>query len=47
MIFMWPKHKPGQRQYCYIYQLNHPDLRGGFYVQDFCRKGVTDGDRHL
>ena len=37
MIYMWPKHKPGQAQYIYFYQLRHPDLRRGYYMADLVK----------
>ena len=34
MIWMYPKHKEGQPQFCYFYPLRYPDLRGGAYLAD-------------
>ena len=44
MIMLWPMHRPGQRQYVYLYVLNRPELRQGFYVEDYIRAmAVNDG----
>ena len=34
MIWLWPKRRPGQSQFCYFYQLRYPELRGGIYLKE-------------
>ena len=37
MIWLWPKHRPGQAQFVYFYQHAYPHLRTGDYVANLAR----------
>ena len=39
MIWLWPKHPPGQAQFVYFYQHAYPHLRQGDYVRNLVRQG--------
>ena len=36
MMVLWPLHRPGMRQFVISTSIANPDLRGGFYVADWC-----------
>ena len=42
-MWLWPMHfateRHAQKQFCYFYQLNHPDLRGGIFLDEWCSNG--------
>ena len=43
MMWIWPMHfatkRHAHKQFCYFYQLNHPDLRGGIFLDEWCANG--------
>ena len=38
MIWLYPKHKPGQAQFCFFYQHLYPALRRGAYLKDLVKE---------